>query len=86
MKYISVNILFYTSFQKYSCSILQLYLTEGKYSLSILSVYLKYIDPVFILVRAHIQENHKSWVYGMVPNFCVLHLLLLKNSSKIHDI
>ena len=51
MKYISVTILFYTSFQKYNCSILQLYLTNGKYNLSILSVYVTYIDPVLILVR-----------------------------------
>ena len=54
MKYISVTILFYTSFQKYNCSIRQLYLTKGKYNLSILSVYLKYTDPVIILVRVSV--------------------------------
>ena len=51
MKYISVTKLFYTLFQKFYCSILQVYLTKGKYNLSMLSVYLKYTDPGFILVR-----------------------------------
>ena len=57
MKHISVTILFYTSFQKYNCSILQVYLTKGKYNLSILSVNLKYTDPGFILVREATEEK-----------------------------
>ena len=55
MKYISVTILFYTLFQKYNCSILQVYLTKGKYNLSILSVYLRYTGRGFILVRVSLE-------------------------------